>query len=63
MRGRRLALAALAAGVLAVLVMVPFEYTVTRILGVILMFSFIVLGVFAIATPEYLDAHPEDENH
>ena len=62
MRDRRLAIASLAAGVLAVLVMVPFEYTVTRILGVILMLSFIVLGVFAIATPEYLGAEPEDDN-
>jgi hypothetical protein len=61
-RGRRLELAALAAGVLATVVMVAFESTVPRILGVLLMLSFIVLGVFAIATPEYLDADPEDES-
>jgi hypothetical protein len=63
MKGPRLRYAALSAGALAVLVMVPFEHTVTRIIGVILMLSFVVLGVFAIATPEYLDVDPEDENH
>jgi hypothetical protein len=40
--------------------MLPFEYTVTRLLGVILMFAFIVVGVFAIATPEFLRGDDQD---
>jgi hypothetical protein len=40
--------------------MLPFEYTVTRVLGVVLMFAFIVLGVFAIATPEFLGGDDQD---
>ena len=41
----------LAAGVL---LMVPFEATVTRILGVAALLAFVLCGVFAIATHEYL---------
>jgi hypothetical protein len=39
--------------------MLPFEYTITRLLGVIFMFAFIVVGVFAIASPEMLE-HDEE---
>jgi hypothetical protein len=31
-----------------------FEYTVTRLLGMLLLFAFIVIGVFLIADPEFL---------
>jgi hypothetical protein len=62
MRGRRLEIAALAAGAVGTVVMVGFESTIPRIIGVALMLSFIVLGVFAIATPEYLEADPESED-
>jgi hypothetical protein len=41
--------------VAGVLLMVPFETTVTRVLGVAALVAFVVCGVFAIATPEYLE--------
>jgi hypothetical protein len=50
----RLPVLALSAFVLGVALMIPFEYTVTRILGVALLFAAIVAGVFAIAQPEWL---------
>ena len=50
----RLPILALGAFVLGVALMVPFEYTITRILGVLLLFGGVVGGVFAIATPELL---------
>jgi hypothetical protein len=59
MSERRLTLAAVAAFVLGVALMIPFEATVTRILGVLCLFAFIVLGVFAIARPERLGEPPE----
>jgi hypothetical protein len=46
--------------VAGVLLMVPFEATVTRVLGVAALLAFVVCGVFAIATPEYL-ARNDDE--
>jgi hypothetical protein len=52
----RLPLLALGSFVLGVALMIPFEYTVTRILGVALLFAAIVAGVFAIARPEMLEA-------
>jgi hypothetical protein len=54
MTERRLTLAAIAAFVAGVALMIPFEATITRILGVAALFAFIVLGVFAIASPERL---------
>ena len=54
----RLPVLALAAFVLGVALMIPFEYTITRVLGVLLLFAAIVAGVFAIASPELL---AEDE--
>jgi hypothetical protein len=41
--------------VLGLALMLPFEYTVTRLLGVIFMFAFIGVGVFAIANPDFLE--------
>ena len=46
--------------VAGVLLMVPFESTVTRVLGLAALIAFVVCGVFAIATPEYL-ARSDDE--
>ncbi len=51
----RLAPAMLAAGLIAIALMVLFESTLTRVTGVLAILAFIVLGVFAIATPEFLD--------
>lgn len=51
---------ALACFVLGVVLMVPFEAVLTRVLGVLLLFTAIVVGVFAIATPELLE-DGEDE--
>jgi hypothetical protein len=52
----RLALVALAAGLV---LMLGFEATLTRIAGVLALLAFIALGVFAIATPDFLG---EDED-
>jgi hypothetical protein len=57
----RLPLLALGAFVLGVALMVPFEDTITRILGLALLFASIVAGVFAIATPELLADDEADE--
>jgi hypothetical protein len=46
--------------VAGVALMIPFEATVTRVLGVAALLAFVVCGVFAIATPEYL-AREDDE--
>lgn len=61
MTERRLTTAALAAFVIGVGLMVPFEGTLVRIAGVLCLFAFIVLGVFAIATPERLEEMDEVE--
>ena len=45
-------LACLAAGLV---LMIGFELWVTRVLGVLALFAFIVTGVFVIADPEFLD--------
>ena len=51
-------LACLAAGLV---LMVGFESAITRILGVLALFAFIVIGVFLIADPVFLAAEdPED---
>jgi hypothetical protein len=44
-------LACLAAGLVLNL---GFEHTVTRVLGILALFAFIVIGVFLIADPEFL---------
>ena len=50
---------ALGCFVLGVLLMIPFEHWLTRVLGVAALFAAIVIGVFAIARPEFL----EDADH
>jgi hypothetical protein len=47
----KVALACLALGIL---LMLPFDHTVTRILGVAALVAFVVTGVFALASPERL---------
>jgi hypothetical protein len=57
----RLPLLALASFALGVALMIPFEATITRVLGVAALFGAIVAGVFAIATPGLL-SEDEDES-
>ena len=45
---------AIACGIVGLILMVGFEATITRVLGVAALFAFIVCGVFAIADPELL---------
>jgi hypothetical protein len=54
-RGRK-ALLVVAAFVIGVGLMVPFEATITRILGMTFLLAFIVGGVFMIAEPRFLSA-------
>jgi len=61
MDDRRLIGAAIAAFVVGVALMIPFEATITRILGVGSLFAFIVIGVFAIATPQFLSRIDEED--
>jgi hypothetical protein len=56
----RLPVLALASFVLGIALMIPFEYTITRVLGVAAMFGAIVAGVFAIARPEWLEMDEDD---
>lgn len=60
-RQSRMIAATLAAFVLGVALMIPFESTVTRVLGVLALLAYIVLGVFTIATPELLGEQGPDE--
>jgi hypothetical protein len=55
---KRIPLGAFTAGalVVALVMMLLFEHTVTRIIGVLAMFAFIVAGVFLIASPDFIDA-------
>ena len=57
----RLGVVALGCFVLGVALMIPFEYWFTRVLGVGALFAAIVVGVFAIATPDFLAAEDEDD--
>lgn len=59
---RRLGRLAFAAFVAGVLLMVPFESTITRVLGLLCLFGFIVVGLFAVATPTRL-GEPVDSEH
>ena len=38
----------------------PFESTFTILAGVLLLFAFVVCGVFVLASPEALGSEPED---
>ena len=55
----RKALVVAAAFVLGVGLMIPFEYTITRVLGVAFLLAFIVGGVFMIAEPGFLSAEDD----
>jgi hypothetical protein len=57
----KLLVATIAAFVLGAGLLVPFESAVTLAAGVVLLFAFVVLGVFTIASPEYL-AQSSDES-
>ena len=47
--------------VLTLALMLPFEYAITRILGVACLVGFVVTGLFAIATPAYLERSEPEE--
>lgn len=49
-----------ACGVLGVGLMLPFHATITLVLGVTFMFSFVVCGVFLIAEPGFLEGDEAD---
>jgi hypothetical protein len=57
---RRLAALTVASFVLGIALMVPFDYAITRALGVLALFGFIVSGVFLIADPDVI-ARDDDE--
>ena len=59
MSDRRLLAFCVACFVLGSLVMVAFEAPLARIVGVALLFGFVVSGVFLVASPEFL-ARDED---
>jgi hypothetical protein len=59
MSRRRKAILIAAAFVLGVGLMVPFEYTITRVLGVGFLLVFILGGAFAIAEPDFLSAEDD----
>lgn len=50
----RLVAVAIVAFALGLGLMLPFEYTITRLLGVISLAIFIVAGLLAVANPEFL---------
>jgi hypothetical protein len=52
---RRGVVAMLACLLAGLVLMIGFEAAVTRILGIVCLFAFIVTGVFLIADPEFLD--------
>ena len=52
---------ALGCFVVGVALMIPFEHWLTRVLGVAALFAAIVVGVFAIATPDFLAAADEGD--
>ncbi len=61
MRRPPLALIALGLFGLGVVLMIPFEAWYTRVLGVGCLFGAIVVGVFAIATPEFLESVDDED--
>ena len=50
----------IAAFVLGAGLLVAFDHAVTLAAGVLLLFAFVVLGVFTIASPEYLARAPDE---
>lgn len=61
MSRRRRALLVAVAFVIGVGLMVPFEATITRVLGVAFLVAFIVAGVFLIAEPGFLSADEDSD--
>jgi len=47
--------------VAGVVLMVGFEATITRILGILLLFAFIVSGVFLLANPAFLEIEDDGD--
>lgn len=58
---KRLAAATVAAFVLGLAFMLPFEYTVTRILGVVSLATFVILGMRLVANPAFLERDRGEE--
>ncbi len=58
----RLALATAACFVLGAGLLFPFEHTVTIAAGVVLLFAFVVCGVFLLASPERLARQPGEDD-
>ena len=56
----RLESTALGSFVLGAVLLFPFKATLTILFGVLFLVASLVLGVFALATPERLAAEPED---
>jgi hypothetical protein len=52
--------AALVAGAIGALLLIVFDAWFTRLFGVLGLFAFIALGVFAIASPSFLQGDRED---
>ena len=59
---RRLTALALVALLAGLVLMLGFEATLTRIAGVLALLAFIALGVFAIATPDFLGEDEDGES-
>ena len=57
----KLGYVALACFGLGVLLMIPFEHWFTRVPGVAALFAAVVIGVFAIARPEFLEDADRDD--
>ena len=60
MRRPSLTAVTVACFVVGAAVLVVFEHAVTLALGVVLLLAFIVLGLFLIASPDYLGKDPEE---
>jgi hypothetical protein len=52
---RRGVVAMLGCLALGLVLMIGFELAITRVLGVLALFAFVVVGVFVIAAPDFLD--------
>jgi hypothetical protein len=55
----RLVTAMLVFLVVALVAMIGFEYAITRLIGVLCIFGFIICGVFAVADPRFLTVEEE----
>ena len=59
----RLEKATAACFVLGAGLLFPFDSTPTILAGVLLLFAFVVCGLFVLASPEALAREPDDQNH